>query len=63
MNTDMTYCQNISCPFDDCDRHSCHIFKEWDTNKDKESIVVLLSNFDATCRKYISWLVDKNTIK
>jgi len=48
---DITYCSNISCPFNDCDRHPKQL-------KGKAGIASF-ADFAGTCRRYISWLVDE----
>ncbi len=45
------YCCNHECPFDDCDKHI-----KW--TKVNNGLYVLC-DFDATCRRYISWLVSE----
>lgn len=53
MRKDITYCQNRDCPFQDCERNLKNL-------TDPEDWVWLwVSNFDGTCRRYISWLAEE----
>lgn len=48
---DKTYCVNGDCPFKECDRHKSHA--------PKFHGFISVANFDATCEKYISYLVSE----
>lgn len=51
INYDITYCQNQSCPFDDCWRNAKQI--------SGRPGVYNMSNFGGTCRQYMKYLADK----
>jgi len=46
----ITYCANIACPFKDCENH---------LKNAKRNGGLSMAWLDATCRRYIGWLVDK----
>lgn len=47
--SDITYCINDDCPFEECARHPCRL-------QGKEGYVSI-ANFAGTCRDYIGWLI------
>lgn len=49
--SDIAYCINPDCPFDDCDRHIKQL-------EGKEGIYTF-AGFDAICRRYIAWRVSE----
>ena len=49
----ITYCVNTSCPFWDCENHPGHL--EGHDPHEVHSFAAL----DATCRRYIGWLVEQ----
>lgn len=48
---DITYCNNESCPFEDCERHWKHL--------EGETGLAWFADYTGTCRRYIGYLVDK----
>lgn len=54
---DAVYCSNGNCPFGDCKKH----LKNLAERNIKERICV--ADFDGVCRRYIGWLVEKETRK
>lgn len=51
---DITYCSNVNCPFEDCERH---LRRLPDDAYSKQ--MVSIANFAGTCRDYIRHLVDQ----
>ena len=49
-NRDKSYCINEECPFTDCNRHRSQI---------TEPGIYSFADFDATYKKYITWLATK----
>ena len=49
--TDINYCNNEDCPFEDCEWH-------WRQLEGVEGSA-LFSNYGGICRRYIGYLVDK----
>lgn len=52
---DITYCDNESCPYKDCENHWNHL-EGLDPTR-----TVSFASFGGTCRRYISWLLHKQT--
>lgn len=48
---DITYCDNILCPFHDCKRHPDHLIGYVG--------LVSISNMSGVCERYITWLVNE----
>lgn len=48
--SDITYCYNRQCPFEECEHHLVHAPREG---------MVSIAALDSTCRDYISYLVDE----
>lgn len=53
--TDITFCDNAACPFDDCKRHLVHL----DALKDCPGVMVSVAGLCGVCRKYIGYLVEE----
>ena len=47
MKKEKTYCLNVDCPFKYCNKHIYYCQNE----------TALVANFDAVCKKYISYLL------
>lgn len=54
MGIQKTYCVNNECPFKKCDKHPHRLKKI--KNKSK---YVKIANFDAICKKYLTYLLNE----
>ena len=52
MNRDKSYCINKECPYSTCDKHPSQL--------KGETGIIVFSEYDKTCRKYIGWLAYSN---
>ena len=46
--SDITYCAQEHCPFEDCERHACHL-------KGKTGLFSM-AYFDRECKRFLEWL-------
>lgn len=54
---DITYCANEACPFKDCERQLRR------AKGFPPGTQISVSDFSGMCRRYISWLVDRERKK
>lgn len=52
--SDITYCSNVNCPFDNCERNLSRL-----TSGVYSDRLVSIADFAGTCREYIWFLVNQ----
>lgn len=52
--SDITYCSNGNCPFEDCYRHLVNL-----KNVEDKTRMVSIANLDSTCEKYICHVLEE----
>ena len=50
---DITYCTNMNCPFEKCERHLSHL-KKFKGQK----MAVKVANFGGVCKDYLAYVYD-----
>ena len=50
---DITYCTNMNCPFEKCERHLSHL-KKFKGQK----VTVKVANLGSVCRDYLAYVYD-----
>lgn len=50
---DITYCTNMNCPFEKCERHLSHL-----KNFKGQKMTVKVANLGGVCKEYLAYVYD-----